>query len=258
MQGERLNDGLSVTAVGDGPPLVTLPGLGQGADLVTRVPRSAAVPATALARGLGRTVHLVHRPVDPPAGMTVADLAGWHATALRERFGEAVDVMGTSAGGVTALQLALDHPGTVRRLVICAAASRVGTHGRQEMARMVALERDGRSVAGIASGLLAHGPLRLLLFAAFSLSRGRAREPGEAALVAAVQEWDVTDRLGELDLPVLVVGGGRDRLIPPDLVRATVEGIRDARLLLLAGRGHASVLFDRRVKPAIQGFLADS
>ncbi len=31
--------------------------------------------------------------------------------ALRERFGEPVDVMGISGGGVTAPQLALDHPG---------------------------------------------------------------------------------------------------------------------------------------------------
>ena len=72
--------------------------------------------------------------------MTVAQLAGWHATAFRERFGEPVDVMGISGGGITALQLELDHPGTVRRLVLCIAA-RIG------------------------SRLIAHGPLRLLLFA---------------------------------------------------------------------------------------------
>jgi hypothetical protein len=98
--GERLNDGLSALAVGEGPPLVVLPGLGQGADLSVRVPRTAALSATALARGFGRTVHLIHRPVSPPPGMTIAGLAGWHATALRDRFGEPVDVMGTSGGGV--------------------------------------------------------------------------------------------------------------------------------------------------------------
>jgi hypothetical protein len=30
--------------------------------------------------------------------MTIAELAGWHATALRERFGEPVDVMGIAGG----------------------------------------------------------------------------------------------------------------------------------------------------------------
>ena len=182
-----MNDGLSVVAVGEGPPLVVLPGLGQGADLSVRVPRMAAWSTAALASGFRRTVHLIHRPVRPPSGMTIATLAGWHATALRERFGEPVDVMGTSGGGVTALQLALDHPGTVRRLVLCIAASRVGEDGLRDLLRMVELEGKGRSSARIGSRLIAHGPLRLLLLAAFGLSPSRPRAPGEAALVEAVQ-----------------------------------------------------------------------
>jgi pimeloyl-ACP methyl ester carboxylesterase len=182
VRGERLNDGLSAVAVGEGPPLVVLPGLGGGADLSVRVPRTAAWSTTALAGGLQRTVHLIHRPVRPPSGMTIAELARWHATALRERFGEPVDVIGISAGGVTALQLTLDHSRTVRRLVLCVAASRVAERGSGDLLRMVELERQGRSAARIGSRLIAHGPLRLLL-AAFGLSRNRPREPGEAAPV---------------------------------------------------------------------------
>jgi pimeloyl-ACP methyl ester carboxylesterase len=254
VRGERLNDGLSAVAVGKGPPLVTLPGLGAGADLSVRVPRTAALSITALANGFGRTVHLIHRPLHPPPDMTIADLAGWHATALRARFGEPVDVIGTSGGGVTALQMVLDHPGIVRRLVLQVAASRIDDVGRRELLRMVQREREGRSVARISSGLIAHGPLRAVLLVAFALGRGRPRAPGEAALVEAVQDWDVTGRLGEVGVPVLVVGGGRDRLVPPELARATAAGIPDARLLLLAGRGHATALFDRRLKPAVEAF----
>jgi hypothetical protein len=90
MRGERLNDGLSAFAAGAGPPLVVLPGFGQGADLSVRVPRSAAWSTTALATGFKRTIHLIHRPVRPSPGMTIATLAGWHAAALRERFGAPV------------------------------------------------------------------------------------------------------------------------------------------------------------------------
>lgn len=256
MRGERLNDGLSAVAVGEGLPLVTLPGLGQGADLAVRVPRLAALSAKALAGGFRRRVHLVNRPVRAPAGMTLADLAGWHATALRSRFGEPVDVWGTSGGGVTALQLVLDHPGIVRRLVLCVAASRADPRSLRALARMMELEREGRSSAWVGSGLIADGPLRLLLLAAYGLARGRPREAGEAALVAAAQNWDVTARLGEIGIPVLLVGGTRDRIFPPELVRATADGIPGARLLLLPGRGHTSALFDRRTKPAIADFLA--
>jgi pimeloyl-ACP methyl ester carboxylesterase len=257
LRGERLNDGLSAVAVGEGPPLVVLPGLGQGTDLSVRVPRSVAFSSTALARGLKRTVHSVYRPLRPPPGMTIADLARWHATAFRARFGEPVDVMGVSGGGITGLQLALDHPGTVRRLVLLAAASEASDRGRHDLLRLVELEREGRSAARVGSRLVADGPLRLLLLAAYSLPSGQPRAPGEAALVTAGQTWDVTARLGELRVPVLVIGGARDRIIPPEVVRATAAGIRDARLLVLPKRGHQSVLWDRRVKPAIEAFLAE-
>ncbi|HEV7651052.1 MAG TPA: alpha/beta fold hydrolase [Actinophytocola sp.] len=256
MHGERLNDGLSVVATGEGPPLVVLPGLGRGADLSERVPRMAAWSNAAVARGLRRTVHLVNRPLHPPPNMTVAQLAGWYATALRERFAEPVDVMGTSAGGVTAVQLALDHPGTVRRLVLCGAASRVGEEGIRDLTQVMELEQQGRSAARLGSGLVADGPARLLMMAGIALAPKQPPAPGEAALVAAVRTWDVTGRLGEVGMPVLIVGGARDRLVPPDLMRATAAGVRDGRLVLLPGRGHITASFDRRGTRAIKTFLA--
>lgn len=256
MRGERLNDGLSAVVVGTGPPLVVLPGLGQGADLSVQVPRSAALYTAALAKGLGRTVHLIHRPIDPPPGMTVARLASWYAAALWERFAEPVDVVGASAGGVTALQMTLDHPRVVRRLVLQVAASRVDPVARRDLLRVVRRERGRWATARLASGLVAHGPLRLAVLAQYGLAPSRPRAAGEVALVEAARDWDVTERLAELDVPVLVIGGARDRLIPPELVRATAAGIPDARLLLLPGRGHQSALFDRRVGRAVAEFLA--
>jgi pimeloyl-ACP methyl ester carboxylesterase len=256
LRGERLNDGLSAVSAGQGPPLVVLPGLGQGADLAERVPRSAAWPTIALANGFHRTIYQVNRPLRPPPGMTVETLAGWHATALQGRFGEPVDVLGISGGGVTGLQLALDHPGTVRRLVLCSAASRVGDDGRRELLQLIEGERQGRSDAAAAARLTTRGPLRLLLQAAMAVFPGRPRAPGEAALVEAAQDWDVTARLPELDIPVLVAGGTADVIIPESLLRATADGIPGGELLLLPGRTHATALYDPRLKPAIEAFLA--
>lgn len=162
LRGERLNDGLSAAVAGDGPPPVLLPGLGLGADLSAAVPRTEARGNARLAASFDRTLHLIHRPLVPPAGMTIAQLAGWHATALRARFGAPVDVMGVSGGGITALQLALDHPDTVRRSGLCVCASRVSAEGLRGFARMMELEAAGRSTARTGSRLIARGLLRLL------------------------------------------------------------------------------------------------
>ncbi|HEY1484983.1 MAG TPA: alpha/beta fold hydrolase [Micromonosporaceae bacterium] len=255
MQGERLNDGLSVVTTGNGPPLVFLPGLGPGADLSHGVPRSMARSARAVALGTGRTVHMINRPVAMPSGTTIARLAGWHAGALRERFGSPVDVLGTSGGGVIALQLALDHPDVVKRMVVSVAASRVSDRGRRDLLRGVELQRQGRSAAWISSGLVARGVLRLFVAVMYALGANEQRAPGEIALIEAAQDWDVTARLGDISAPTLVVGGTRDPVIPPELAEATAHGIPNARLLLLRGRGHATALFDPRSTRAMTAFL---
>lgn len=255
MHGEKLNHGLSVAAVGDGPPLVTLPGLGAGADLAAKVPPMTAFATKSLAQGLKRRVHVIQRPLAAPPGMAIADLAGWHATALRERFDGPVDVMGTSAGGITALQLAMDHPDVVRRLIVCVAAGKPGAESRKTLLQVVQDEMKGRHHPWVASGLLTRGPLRLLAFAGFALGGRAQRAQGEVAMVEAVQDWDVTDRLGEIAAPTLLIGGTRDAIIPPALVRATADGIPNARLLMIVGGDHLSTMFDRRVSPTIRGFL---
>ncbi|GAA3437076.1 alpha/beta fold hydrolase [Kutzneria kofuensis] len=257
MRGERLNDGLTAVVVGEGPPLVTLPGLGKGADLAVKVPPLAGFSATVLARGLNRRVHHIQRPPAMRVGTTLAELAGWHATALRERFDGAVDVMGTSGGGATALQLAIDHPDVVRRLILCTIASRPGEQGKKTLLRLTRGEREGRNDPWAASGLVTRGPRRVLTFVAYAAAAvgGRKRAPGEFALVEAVQNWDVTDRLGEVAAPTLVIAGTRDAIIPFELARATAAGIPDATLLAIEGGDHMTTMFDRRVAPAIREFL---
>jgi proline-specific peptidase len=49
--------------------------------------------------------------------------------------------------------------------------------------------------------------------------------------------WDVTDRLGDLDLPVLVTSGRFDEMTP-DVVRAMVDAIPDARWQLFEQSAH--------------------
>jgi pimeloyl-ACP methyl ester carboxylesterase len=253
--GARLNDGLSVITVGEGPPLVSIPGLGPGADLSAAVSRSDTWSARALATATGRTVHQINRPLDMPTGTTIADVARWYATALRERFDGPVDVVGASAGGVTALQLALDHPDVVRRLVVEIAAARLGDRGRQLLLDNVRLDGRRWRAAWAGSALMARGPMRILGMLALVPTGSRPRAAGEVAMIRAGQSWDVTARLGEITAPTLVVGGTRDAVFPAELIAATARGIPGAELVLLPRRGHFTTLLDRRASAAITRFL---
>jgi L-proline amide hydrolase len=65
--------------------------------------------------------------------------------------------------------------------------------------------------------------------------------PNEWTVTGAIKGWDVRDRLGEIDLPTLVIRGRHDMCT--DAIAATlVKGIRDVREAVLEDSSHTPVL----------------
>lgn len=74
----------------------------------------------------------------------------------------------------------------------------------------------------------------------------------------AVLGHDAGGRLGDVDVPTLVVGGSEDRLFPESRLRATKEGVPGAKLALLRGAGHAAMDEHRgRFVDVVDRFLRD-
>jgi len=120
MHADELTGGLPCAVTGIGPPLVVLPGLSRYSEI------GDAKAYRPLAATTQRTIYVVGRPRALPRGISMRAMAAIHATALQERFGRQVDVIGVSTGGAIALQLAADHPEVVGCLIIAAAASWLG------------------------------------------------------------------------------------------------------------------------------------
>src|SRR5437773_4762568 len=80
--------------------------------------------------------------------------------------------------------------------------------------------------------------------------------PNEWTLTGALRGWDVRDRLGEIDVPTLVVRGRYDMCT--DAVAATlVEGIADVREVVLEQSSHTPVLEEtERYLEVVRSFLA--
>jgi pimeloyl-ACP methyl ester carboxylesterase len=66
--------------------------------------------------------------------------------------------------------------------------------------------------------------------------------------------FDVMDRLGEILVPTLVVGGAEDSMAPPKFVQSLADAIPNARLVLLPGVGHYPMA---EQPPAFNRALAD-
>src|SRR5439155_1039112 len=68
---------------------------------------------------------------------------------------------------------------------------------------------------------------------------------------------DIHDRLGEIDVPALVIHGRADASIDLERAERLADGLPHAELAVIEGAGHASNLtHPGEVNPHIEGFLA--
>ncbi|MBD0292092.1 MAG: alpha/beta hydrolase [Jiangellaceae bacterium] len=246
--------------IGSGEPLLFLPGLTNHHRPPRGMDRIAAVQQLRpLARS--RDVWWVNRRAGLTASVTIADLANDYAEGIRLWFGGPLDVLGVSTGGSVGLQLAADHPELVRTLVLAASGSRLGSVGRRaQRAAATSLYRGDRRGAGAAMfSILGDRRITRWVWAALGWLAGpvlfRDGAPDMCATIEAEDVFDLTARLPEIHVPVLLIGGDQDAPYGVDIFQQTVHGLPSARLLLYPRTGHLGVLARRRFAPDVLGFL---
>ena len=68
---------------------------------------------------------------------------------------------------------------------------------------------------------------------------------------------DISDQIGRIAVPTLVLHGGSDRAIELPRAKAMADAMPNAQLIVVPGAGHASNLtHPQAVNPAIESFLA--
>ena len=190
----------------------------------------------------------------------MSDIAGHLAEAIEHEVGEAVRPQGTSTGGSVALQLAIDHPDLVRRLVVIASAYRLGPRGKALQAEMAALIRAGRKEDVLPYMMTSmmpaplRGPIRPL--ARFA-TRSMVPADPEDMLVTLEAEYafDVRADLPRITAPTLVVGGTKDFFYSPELFEETARDVGDGRAHILAGWGHSRVAQSSATTNLALGFM---
>jgi pimeloyl-ACP methyl ester carboxylesterase len=255
----RLSTGQPYLRLGEGPPLVVAPGLSPEHANPTGAWRRISLSwATPFAEHF--TVYLVNRKVGLAPGATLADIAADYAGAIEHDIGEPVMLHGTSTGGSVALQLAIDHPALVRRMVLTAAACRLSPHGRQMQAEVARLTKEGdeRRASAVLTGELAPRPLAYPARGLGWLMGGvfAATDPSDMLItIAAEDSFDAEPELTRVQAPTLVLGGTNDRFYSEDLFRRTAAGIPQGRAVLFPGKSHVYVASSKVAAGIALGFL---
>ncbi len=228
--------------LGCGEPLLLINGLGTSAHLWHRSRPVFANHYRTIAldnRGVGRS--------DVPAGIySIASMAADVNGVLDAAGVGTAHIFGVSMGGMIAQELALRYPQRVRSLILgCTTAGEpTGSHAvPPEPDVLMALMRRS------ASAEESNETFKPLLYDAGTPCervnedmairvRWYPTAEGYMGQLQGVSGWDSYDRLGNLQVPTLVIHGEGDRLIPCANARILAGRIAGAQLALIPDAGH--------------------
>ncbi len=244
---------------GEGPPLILIPGLAGGMDLLG--------PLACLLSTNHRVITYQLRGEDDCFAMRrqfgLSDLVDDLAEIV-DWFGlEKTSLFGVSFGGLLALEYAAHYPNRLNRLAVQGVGSRF----------------ESSLLEQVASVVLKRYPLppdNPFVNQFFNLLFGKRQQPGPLFQFVTQQCWqtdqsvmahrfglarsfDMGDQLNHIRVPTLALAGNRDLLVSPRNLRALSDGIRESRLVRLKDEGHlAFVTCPGDIAREVNAFLASS
>ena len=236
------NDGcqLHYEEYGHGEPLVLVHGLGSSTrDWEFQIPVLAAtyrVIALDL-RGHGRS----DKPNEP---YSIVGFANDVLALLDHLQLPAVHLVGISMGGMTAFQLAVDHPQRVRSLTIVNSGPQVKVKSLSDavniskrwlLSHLLSLETIAKGLGKLLFPKPEQADLRLKIQQRWPENDKRAY----LASLNAIIGWDVREQIGRIDCPTLVICGDQD-YTPVAQKQAYVSEMANAKLVVIADSRHAT------------------
>jgi 3-oxoadipate enol-lactonase len=201
----------------------------------------------------------------PAAPVTMADLCEDVVAVCRQEGANQAVFAGVSVGGVMGLQLGLDHPELFKALILVGCSSMPGDRYQSRI--------DGYVQQGVGQYHIQHlidlvskdfpqTKLGKYLLSMHTEMYSRLNAPAIAEIFNALQNRDLTARLPELKMPVLIMNGEFDNSLKRSKEMST--RIAGAEHRTIAGAGHACCLedpatFDAHVLDFLKkhGFLKD-
>lgn len=240
---------------GDGPPLVLVPGLAGGFELLGPLARMLATDHRVISyhlRGEDNCFAL-RRPFDLQD--LVADLAEFLDWLCLEN----PTILGVSFGGVLALEFAARYPHRLDRLIVQGVGSRFEPGLIEQVASTVLnrfpLPADNPFVNQFFNLLFGARQDNDALFEFVTRQCWQTDQSVMAHRFRLVEGFNMDARLRRIRVPTLVLAGDRDVLVSPRTLAQLCDGLPHARFGRLPGCGHlAAVTHPEMVAAQVREF----
>ena len=195
-------------------------------------------------------------------GRSPAEMADAYAALLDSLNIEKAALLGLSGGGMSAAQFALRHPGRCWGLVLADAITKAPPKSSSKIVERANSLPDG--VAWLVTRLAVHVGLPLMIrdaetrsmmrvfFENNPISERRAGVQNDLEQVHAMDEFNWE----EIRVPVLLIHGEKDHLIPLEYSQDVARRIPHAELVVIKDGGHECLVSHHGyVRPIINSFL---
>jgi 3-oxoadipate enol-lactonase len=187
-----------------------------------------------------------HGGTDAPEGPYTLELLAEDVKALLQALGiSKTHFMGISMGGMIAQVLALKYPSVLRSLVLCDTSSRIPEEALPIWEERIGLAQEKGMDSLVESTMerwftasFREKPLPVL-----DKIRGMIRATplkGYVGCSRAIMRLNLTERLGEIALPTLIVVGEHDPGTPVSASQAIQQQIKGSEFVILESAAHLS------------------
>lgn len=243
---------------GDGPPLVIVPGMAGGYELLGPLAKILSREYRVISyqlRGEDNCFAL-RQPFDRQD--LVSDLAEFLDCLCLER----PTIMGVSFGGALALEFAARYPYRLKDLIVQGCGARI-EHGLLQMVASTVLPRfplpSDNPFINQFFNLLFGGPTKKDALHDFVIRQiWQTDQSVMAHRFRLVEDFSMDERLARIRVPTLVLAGDKDVMVTKRTLNELVEGVENALLKRLPNCGHlAFVTNPTLVAEKVRRFLTD-
>jgi len=159
-----------------------------------------------------------------------------------------VNVLGLSMGGAIAIELALNYPERIRKLILVSTSARIAkSPGESVIMRWIKAYEEGGWEAYFNEEIksIFHPNFLKKNYEAIMKLKDAWKERKFDTIIWAVkglENWDKTDKLSKINIPTLIIHGDSDMIIPVDEAKILHKKVSTSKLHIFEEAGHAAIL----------------